>query len=403
MAKQKVAMLTAGGLAPCLSSAVGGLIERYSDVAPDLDIVAYKSGYQGVLLGDSIEISGQMREKAPLLHRYGGSPIGNSRVKLTNAADCVKRGLVKEGENPLRVAAERLADDGITILHTIGGDDTNTTAADLAAYLAANGYDLTVVGLPKTVDNDVVPIRQSLGAWTAAEVGAYFFDNVGNEQTAAPRTLVIHEVMGRHCGWLTAATARAYLQRTRHNQYVDGLMMDSQLKGVDAVYLPEMAFDLDAEAARLKEIMDRTGHATVFVSEGACLDAIVAEREAAGETVKRDAFGHVKIDTINVGAWFQKQFANLLNAERSLVQKSGYFARSAPANGDDLRLIQSMVDLAVESALNKVSGVTGHDEAQNGKLRTIEFPRIKGGKAFDLSTAWFAEVMDNIGQKYKEA
>ncbi|MDC7741564.1 pyrophosphate--fructose-6-phosphate 1-phosphotransferase [Rhizobium binxianense] len=403
MAKQKVAMLTAGGLAPCLSSAVGGLIERYSDVAPDLDIVAYKSGYQGVLTGDSIDITRQMREKAPLLHRYGGSPIGNSRVKLTNAADCVKRGLVKEGENPLRVAAERLANDGITILHTIGGDDTNTTAADLAAYLAANGYNLTVVGLPKTVDNDVVPIRQSLGAWTAAEVGAHFFDNVGNEQTAAPRTLVIHEVMGRHCGWLTAATARAYLQRTSRNQYVDGLMMDAHLKSIDAVYLPEMAFDLDAEAARLKESMDLNGHATVFVSEGACLDAIVAEREAAGETVKRDAFGHVKIDTINVGAWFQKQFASLLNAERSLVQKSGYFARSAPANGDDLRLIQSMVDLAVESALNKVSGVTGHDEAQNGKLRTIEFPRIKGGKAFDLSTGWFAEVMDNIGQKYKEA
>ncbi|MBB3647797.1 pyrophosphate--fructose-6-phosphate 1-phosphotransferase [Rhizobium sp. BK619] len=403
MAKQKVAMLTAGGLAPCLSSAVGGLIERYSDIAPDLDLVAYKSGYQGVLLGDSIEITREMREKAPLLHRYGGSPIGNSRVKLTNAADCVKRGLVKEGDNPLRVAAERLASDGITILHTIGGDDTNTTAADLAAYLAANGYNLTVVGLPKTVDNDVVPIRQSLGAWTAAEVGAHFFDNVGNEQTAAPRTLVIHEVMGRHCGWLTAATARAYLQRTSRNQYVDGLMMDAHLKSIDAVYLPEMAFDLDAEAARLKESMDRNGHATVFVSEGACLDAIVAEREAAGETVKRDAFGHVKIDTINVGAWFQKQFASLLNAERSLVQKSGYFARSAPANSDDLRLIQSMVDLAVESALNKVSGVTGHDEAQNGKLRTIEFPRIKGGKAFDLSTAWFAEVMDNIGQKYKEA
>lgn len=215
--------------------------------------------------------------------------------------------------------------------------------------------------------------------------------------------LVIHEVMGRHSGWLTAATARAYLQRTSSNQYVDGLMMDAHLKSIDAVYLPEMAFDLDAEAARLRESMDRNGHATVFVSEGACLDAIVAEREAAGETVKRDAFGHVKIDTINVGAWFQKQFANLLNAERSLVQKSGYFARSAPANGDDLRLIQSMVDLAVESALNKVSGVTGHDEGQNGKLRTIEFPRIKGGKTFDLSTGWFAEVMDNIGQKYKEA
>ncbi|MBN7808765.1 pyrophosphate--fructose-6-phosphate 1-phosphotransferase [Agrobacterium rosae] len=403
MAKQKVAMLTAGGLAPCLSSAVGGLIERYSDIAPDIDIVAYRSGYQGVLLGDSVAITADMREKAHLLHRYGGSPIGNSRVKLTNAADCAKRGLVKEGENPLKVAADRLASDGVTILHTIGGDDTNTTAADLAAYLGANGYDLTVVGLPKTVDNDVVPIKQSLGAWTAAEVGASFFDNVSNEQSAAPKTFVIHEVMGRHCGWLTAATARAYIQKTKGNEYVEGLLMDEKLKSIDGLYLPEMAFDIQAEAERLKKIMNDTGFVTLFVSEGAGLDSIVAEREAAGDTVKRDAFGHVKIDTINVGGWFQKQFASLIGAERTMVQKSGYYARSAPANGQDLRLIQSMVDLAVESALNKISGVTGHDEDQGGKLRTIEFPRIKGGKHFELSMPWFGEVMDHIGQPYKAA
>ena len=403
MARKKVALLTAGGLAPCLSSAVGGLIERYSEIAPEYELIAYKSGYQGVLLADSVEITPRMREQAHLLHRYGGSPIGNSRVKLTNAADCLKRGLIKEGQNPLRVAAEQLAKDGVSILHTIGGDDTNTTAADLAAYLGANGYDLTVVGLPKTVDNDVVPIRQSLGAWTAAETGARFFDNVGNEQTAAPRTLVIHEVMGRHCGWLTAATARAYIQMSKGNAYVDGLMMSAELKGMDGIYLPEMAFDLDSEAARLRKVMDARGYVTLFVSEGAGLDTIVAEREAAGETVKRDAFGHVKLDTINVGNWFQKQFADLIGAERSMVQKSGYFARSAPANAADLRLIQGMVDLAVESALLKVSGVTGHDEDQKGKLRTIEFPRIKGGKHFDLTTEWFTEVMDFVGQPVEPA
>ena len=403
MAKQKVAMLTAGGLAPCLSSAVGGLIERYTDIAPEIDIVAYRSGYQGVLLGDSVAITKEMREKAPLLHRYGGSPIGNSRVKLTNAADCAKRGLVKEGENPLQVAADRLAKDGVTILHTIGGDDTNTTAADLAAYLGANGYNLTVVGLPKTVDNDVVPIKQSLGAWTAAEVGANFFDNVSNEQSAAPKTFVIHEVMGRHCGWLTAATARAYIQKVKGNEYVEGLLMGEELKRIDGLYLPEMAFDIQAEAERLKKIMEKNGFVTLFVSEGAGLDSIVAEREAAGEAVKRDAFGHVKIDTINVGGWFQKQFASLIGAERTMVQKSGYYARSAPANSKDLRLIHSMVDLAVESALNKVSGVTGHDEDQGGKLRTIEFPRIKGGKHFDISRPWFSEVMDHIGQPFKAA
>ena len=105
--------------------------------------------------------------------------------------------------------------DGITILHTIGGDDTSTTAADLAKYLADNGYDLTVVGLPKTVDNDIVPIRQSMGAVTAAEQGAIFFENVVNEATASPRTLLVHEVMGRNCGWLTAATARAWNVRLK--------------------------------------------------------------------------------------------------------------------------------------------------------------------------------------------
>ncbi|MBD8554835.1 pyrophosphate--fructose-6-phosphate 1-phosphotransferase [Rhizobium sp. CFBP 8762] len=401
MRTPKVAMLTAGGLAPCLSSAVGGLIERYTDVAPEAELFAYRSGYHGLLLGDRIDITPDMREKAHVLHRHGGSPIGNSRVKLTNIADCVKRGLVKEGQNPLQVAAERLANDGVTILHTIGGDDTNTTAADLSAYLGAHGYDLTVVGLPKTVDNDVVPIRQSLGAWTAAEFGARFFDHVSNEQSAAPRTLVIHEVMGRHCGWLTAATARAYMQMTGNTEFVEGFMMNTELKNIDGIYLPEISFDLHGEADRLRKVMDRTGFVTLFVSEGACLDAIVAERESAGESVKRDAFGHVKIDTINVGGWFSKQFANLLGAERSMVQKSGYYARSAPANRDDLRLIQSMVDLAVESALNKVSGVTGHDEGQNGKLRVIEFPRIKGGKHFDTSPKWFGEVMDAVGQSWK--
>ncbi len=206
---------------------------------------------------------------------------------------------------------------------------------------------------------------------------------MSNEQSAAPKSLVIHEVMGRHCGWLTAATARAYIQDTKGRDYVEGLMMNTQLKNIDGMYLPEIAFDLEGRGARLRKIMEKTGFVTIFVTEGAGLDTIVAEREAAGEHVKRDAFGHVKIDTINVGNWFSKHIGHMIGAERAMVQKSGYYARSAPANRDDLRLIQSMVDLAVESALNRVSGVTGHDEDQNGKLRTIEFERIKGGKHFD--------------------
>ncbi len=97
MPAPKVAMLTAGGLAPCLSSAVGGLIERYTEVAPEVEIIGYLAGYTGLLQGRSLKVTPEVRAKAHVLHRHGGSPIGNSRVKLTNVADCVKRGLVKEG------------------------------------------------------------------------------------------------------------------------------------------------------------------------------------------------------------------------------------------------------------------------------------------------------------------
>ncbi|MFO1185534.1 MAG: pyrophosphate--fructose-6-phosphate 1-phosphotransferase [Bauldia sp.] len=398
MAQQKVALLTAGGLAPCLSSAVGGLIEIYSRRAPQVPIVGYLNGYHGLLKGRSIAVTDAVRAGAAIFHRHGGSPIGNSRVKLTNVADCVKRGLVKPGEDPLKVAAERLASDGVTILHTIGGDDTNTTAGDLARYLAANGYALTVVGLPKTVDNDIVPIRQSLGADTAAEQGALFFENVVNEHSTNPRMLIVHEVMGRNCGWLTAATARIYRQRLARIDFVPEFNLPRAAKDLDAVYVPEMTIDLAAEAKRLRAVMDRKDSVSIFVSEGAGVADIVKEMQAAGEDIARDAFGHIKLDTINVGNWFSKQFAKLLGAEKTLVQKSGYFARSAAANTADLALIAEMVGVAVDCALAGQSGLIGHDEERGGALRAIEFGRIKGGKAFDIATPWFGAMLREIGQ-----
>ena len=89
--KPKVAILTAGGLAPCLSSAVGGLIERYSELAPEVEIIGYLGGYKGLLLGQSVPVTAEVRANAKVLHKHGGSPIKNSRVKLTNVADCIKR------------------------------------------------------------------------------------------------------------------------------------------------------------------------------------------------------------------------------------------------------------------------------------------------------------------------
>jgi pyrophosphate--fructose-6-phosphate 1-phosphotransferase len=398
MTVRRVALLTAGGLAPCLSSAVGALIERYTALDPEIEIIAYLNGYAGLLGGDHLTVTPELRERAHLLHGFGGSPIGNSRVKLTNVKDCVKRGLVAAGQDPLHVAAEQLTRDGVDVLHTIGGDDTNTTAADLAAYLHENGYELTVVGLPKTIDNDVVPIKQSLGAWTAAEQGALFARNIIAEHSSNPRMLIVHEVMGRHCGWLTAAAAAKYREWLATQEFSGFGNNTRESWDIHGVYLPELDFDIAAEAERLKTVMDETGCVNVFLSEGAGVSTIVEEMLARGEEPKRDAFGHVKIDTINPGTWFAKQFAGMVGAEKTMVQKSGYFSRSAAANDQDLALIRACADLAAEAALRGESGVVGQDEAAGDVLRVCEFPRIKGGKAFDPTEPWFTDLLQEIGQ-----
>jgi diphosphate-dependent phosphofructokinase len=393
-----IAMLTAGGLAPCLSSAVGGLIERYSEVAPDARIIAYLNGYAGLLTGNSAEVTQKVRANAHRLHAFGGTPIGNSRVKLTNVDDCVKRGLVQPGQDPLHVAAEQLRRDRVDVLHTIGGDDTNGTAADLAAYLRSNGYELTVVGLPKTIDNDVVPIAQSLGAWTAAEQGALYARNIIAEHSTNPRMLVVHEVMGRNCGWLTAATARAHHEWVKGAEFAEWLDNKAVCWDVHGVFVPERPFDIAEEAKRLRLVMDREDGVNLFISEGAGVTEIVAEMERRGEEIPRDAFGHVHLDKINPGQWFARQFAAELGADKVLVQKSGYFSRSAAANAADLALIRECTDYAVDAALRGESGVVGQDEERGGELRVIEFERIAGGKTFDATVPWFTELLRGIGQ-----
>jgi len=214
--------------------------------------------------------------------------------------------------------------------------------------------------------------------------------------------LIIHEVMGRNCGWLTAATAVEYRKRLDALDFLPEIGLAKMRKDVHAVFVPEMKIDLEAEAARLSKIMDEHNGVNIFISEGAGVEAIIAQLEAAGQEVPRDAFGHVKLDVVSTGKWFGEQFAKMLGAEKVLVQKSGYYARAAAANRRDLNLIKSCTDLAVDCALRRESGVIGHDEDQGNRLRAIEFPRIAGGKPFNIDLPWFDELLGEIEQTKNE-
>ena len=144
--------------------------------------------------------------------------------------------------------------------------------------------------------------------------------------------------------------------------------------------------------------MDEQDCVNLFISEGAGVSEIVAAMEAAGEDVPRDPFGHVQLDKINPGQWFARQFATELGADKVLVQKSGYFSRSAAANDADLALIRDCTRYAVDAALRGESGVVGQDEERGDELRAIEFERISGGKKFDPSVPWFVDLLGDLGQ-----
>ena len=390
----KIAFLTAGGIAPCLSSSIGFLLKEYYDYDNGTEFIGYLNGYKGLLSGNSIKLS---YNDVNVINSFGGSFLGNSRVKLTNVKDCIKNNYISKNEDPLEVAANQLINDNIDVLHTIGGDDTNTTAGDLVKYIEEKGHKIIVVGLPKTIDNDVIPIKQTLGAYTAAEQSAVFFENIVNENTTSSRQLIIHEVMGRNCGWLTAFSAFLYKEKLKLKTFLPQLNLNKIKWDIHAIYIPEIDIDLDKESLRLKEIMNQHDCVNIFLSEGAGLDTIINEMKKNHEKIEYDAFGHVRIDEINPGMWFAKHFKNSLNADKVLVQKSGYFARSAAPNKTDLELIKKSANKAFECAINKESGVIGIHEISN-KIECINFSKIKGGKEFDITSDWFVELLKEINE-----
>ena len=395
----KVAFLTSGGIAPCLSSSIGRLMYNYSRINKNVEFIGYLNGYKGLLTDKKIILPNNLGDQISVLYNFGGTFLGNSRVKLTNKEDCVKKGYINEHQDPLSVAALQLLKDNIDILHTIGGDDTNTTASDLVDYLKSKKHKLTVVGLPKTIDNDVYPISQTLGAYTAAEQSAVFFKNIVNENTTSSRQLIIHEVMGRNCGWLTAYSAFLYRKNfLSQMDFLKDLNLEKKQWDVHAIYIPEDSFDLDTESIRLNKIMNDYDCVNIFLSEGAGIDNIVKEKEKNNQRIKRDAFGHIRLDELNPGKWYASYFKKHLKADKVLVQKSGYFSRSAAPNSKDLELIFSHADFAVKQAMLGNSGVVGIDEKEDD-ISCINFSRIKGHKPFNISLDWYIDLKKQIGQR----
>ena len=146
------------------------------------------------------------------------------------------------------------------------------------------------------------------------------------------------------------------------------------------------------------KLMDANDCVNIFLSEGAGINNIISDMKKQNLSIPKDPFGHVRLDEINPGQWFAKKFGTELKADKVLVQKSGYFARSAASSKEDLEIIFKTIDIVIDNAIQGNSGVVGFDEENENQLCCINFDRIKGRKPFNVNSDWFLKIIEKINQ-----
>ncbi len=317
----RVGIVTCGGLCPGLNNVIRGLVLELSENYGVSDIVGFRNGYQG-LAGDCEPVRLTPAVVADI-HNRGGTVLGTSRGG---------------GQDTAAVVAT-LVRLGVSVLFVIGGDGTLRAAQEIADAASARGVVLSVIGVPKTIDNDVPYIDHSFGFQTAFARASDSIRAAHTEASSTPNGVGLVKLMGRHSGFIACYAALA-----NHD--------------ADCVLIPEVPVGLDGAdgfLAFLRHRVERRGHAVIVVAEGAGQDLIA--REDA-----RDASGNVRL--ADVGRLLRERIISDFAAAGEPLSlryvDPGYAIRSVPANAYDavfcLRLAQAAVHAAMAGRTAMVVG-----------------------------------------------
>jgi len=319
--RTRAAIVTCGGLCPGLNNVIRGLVLELADNYGITEVLGFRDGFRGLVDGDVAPMT-LSRAVVADIHNRGGTILGTSRGN----------------QDPQRMVAtlERL---GVSLLFVIGGDGTLRGAAKIAEEAERRGLALSVIGVPKTIDNDIPYLDQSFGFQTAFTRATESIKSALTEASSTRSGVGLVKVMGRHSGFIACYAALA-----SHD--------------VDFVLIPEMPVSLDGPGGflgRLRDRVRRRGHAVVVVAEGAGQDLF----EYDGAV---DASGNVRLADIG-GLLRQRIIADFTAAGEEISLRyvdPGYAIRSVPANGWDavycLRLAQAAVHAAMAGRTAMVVG-----------------------------------------------
>jgi 6-phosphofructokinase 1 len=340
----RIGLLTGGGDCPGLNAVIRAVVRKGIN-AYGHEFVGFKYGWAGVLEGDVMPLTHDTTRG--ILHR-GGTILGTSRTNVFRQENGLER---------VRASLEKL---GIDALIPIGGEDTLGVAGKLSEA------GVPVVGVPKTIDNDLAGTDFTFGFQTAVQIATDAIDRLHTTAESHNRVIVV-EVMGRHAGWIAAYSGLA--------------------GGADVVLVPERPFDIEEVCDRLRR---RHAHgrnfSIVVVAEG----ATPKDGETMSEFQTTDSFGHVRLGGIAI------------QLEREIEERTGYESRmtilghvqrgGTPLAYDRVlgsRFGVEAIDAASEGDYGKMVALRGTDVVRVPLAEALAEPKLLDPKMFETAEVFF--------------
>jgi 6-phosphofructokinase 1 len=358
-AKTRAAIVTCGGLSPGLNSVIRGIVMQLWYLYGCKDILGIRYGYGG-LGPDALPPLQLTPDLVSNIHHEGGTILGSSR-----------------GTPDTATIVDTLVARGIDLLFTIGGDGTLRGANAIWQEVRRRGLDIAVVGIPKTIDNDIPFVRRSFGFETAVSIATQSVRSAEVEAKGAPYGVGLVKLMGRHAGFIAATAALA-------------------AGNANYVLIPEVPFSLAGPGGlleRLEERLPRKRHAVIVVAEGAgqeCFDDTSLGQDASGNRALGD-IGVLLRDRIK--AHFQE---HAMPVTLKYIDPS-YLIRSAPANATDQIYCDRLARAAVHAGMAGKGGLLigyWHGRITHVPMRALEGQTRHVNPQGEL---WYS-VRENTGQ-----
>ena len=324
-----------GGPSSAINASAYGAIRTALDSDAITQVLGACNGIKGVLDDNLIDMGKEDPSELALMKYTPSSALGSCRYKLKDP---------DEDDTDYKRILEIFKKYDVRYFFYNGGNDSMDTCNKISKYMLKNGYECRVMGIPKTIDNDLYGTDHCPGYASAAKYIATSVMEVYRDSTVYDTGMItIVECMGRHAGWLTAAAALA-------NYCGDG---------ADLIYLPELDFDLDAFTEKVKEIYAKNKKCLVVVSEGIHDKDGKFISEYGAVNAPKDAFGHTQLG--GLASFLANHMkaatgAKVRGIELSLLQRCAAHCASQTDLDESYSAGKAAVEEAVAGVTDKMVG-----------------------------------------------